>query len=101
VGIFADATAQKLSHRLVEACRAQFVSFLRLLEWRDVHRQPSRHWRKPAGTATALPKTFDALRYAALHKAVLVGLLGNIGIATADTHYAGRGTAVPLASGSA
>ena len=37
---FADALAEKLSHRrMVDACRAQFVSYLRLREWRDVHAQ--------------------------------------------------------------
>ena len=101
---FAEATAQKLSHRhLVEACRAQFVSFLRLLEWRDVHRQlvatlEEAGWQWPP----ALPKTFDAPRYAALHKAVLAGLLGNIGVkADADAHYAGtRGLQFHLHPGS-
>src|SRR5260221_5148245 len=37
---FSDALGQKLSHRrLVDACRAQFVSWLRLRGWRDVHQQ--------------------------------------------------------------
>ena len=38
---FFDAKlAEKLSHRrLVDACRAHFVSYLRLREWRDVHAQ--------------------------------------------------------------
>ena len=101
---FSDATAQKLSHRhLVEACRAQFVSFLRLIEWRDVHRQlvatlEEAGWKWPS----ALPKAFDAPRYAALHKAVLAGLLGNIGVkAEPDDHYAGtRGLKFYLHPGS-
>ena len=101
---FADATAQKVSHRhLVDACRAQFVSFLRLLEWRDVHRQliatlEEAGWK----WSPALPKTFDAPRYAALHKAVLAGLLGNIGVkADTDDHYGGtRGLKFYLHPGS-
>ena len=38
---FFDSPAQKaLSHRKrVDACRAHFVSFLRMIEWRDVHAQ--------------------------------------------------------------
>src|SRR6185437_15438 len=37
---FTTALDEKLSHRkLVERCRAQFVSYLRLREWRDVHQQ--------------------------------------------------------------
>ena len=37
---FSEGLEQKLTHRrLVDACRAQFVSYLRLREWRDVHQQ--------------------------------------------------------------
>src|SRR5262249_55449431 len=37
---FTDTAAEKLSHRaLVDRCRAHFVSYLRLTEWRDLHRQ--------------------------------------------------------------
>jgi ATP-dependent RNA helicase HrpA len=89
---FADAQAQGLSHRLlVDTCRAQFVSYLRLVEWRDVHRQlvatlEEAGWK----WSPALPKTFDAPRYAMLHKAVLAGLLGNIGMRDdADGNYLG------------
>ncbi len=88
----ADLQRQGLSHRkMVDACRAQFVSFLRLAEWRDVHRQlvatlEDAGWSwKPA-----LPAAFDAPRYAALHKAILAGLLGNVGVkADNDDHYLG------------
>ena len=47
-------------------CRAQFVSFLRLREWRDVHAQLARRWRRRAGVAAALPKAIDAARYATI-----------------------------------
>ncbi|MCC6195398.1 MAG: ATP-dependent RNA helicase HrpA [Burkholderiales bacterium] len=89
---FAELSAQKLSHRrVVDACRAQFVSFLRLLEWRDVHRQlvatleeAGWSWRRE------LPKQFDDARYATLHKGLLAGLLGNIGVkAEGEDHYLG------------
>jgi ATP-dependent helicase HrpA len=89
---FVDAQAQGLSHRrLVEACRAHFVSFLRLLEWRDVHRQLVATLEEAGWTwSSALPKTFDAARYAMLHKAVLAGLLGNVGMRSdADASYLG------------
>ncbi len=89
---FADLGTQKLSHRrAVDACRAQYVSFLRLIEWRDVHRQlvatlEEAGWK----WNPALPKAFDNARYALLHKAILAGLLGNIGVkADADEGYLG------------
>ncbi|MCC7328120.1 MAG: ATP-dependent RNA helicase HrpA [Burkholderiales bacterium] len=101
---FVELGAQKLSHRRqVDACRAQFVSFLRLTEWRDVHRQlvatlEEAGWKWSA----ALPRAFDAARYTQLHKAVLAGLLGNVGVkADADDHYQGaRGLRFHLHPGS-
>ncbi|MEP6656560.1 MAG: ATP-dependent RNA helicase HrpA [Betaproteobacteria bacterium] len=78
---FDGLLAQKLTHRkLVDACRAQFVSWLRLREWRDVHAQLAaeaalQRWQWNA----QLPTAFDAVRYQTLHQALLSGLLGNIG----------------------
>jgi ATP-dependent helicase HrpA len=83
---FADLMAQKLSHRkLVDACRAQFVNFLRLTEWRDVHRQVESEltesgWKWNA----ALPASFDDARYERLHKALLAGLVANVGMKGED-----------------
>ena len=101
---FGDALAQKMSHRrLVDACRAQFVSWLRLREWRDVHQQlvatlEEAGWK----WSPQLPTVIDAARYATLHKAVLAGLLGNIGSKSdADEHYLGaRGLKFYLHPGS-
>ncbi|HEY2816137.1 MAG TPA: ATP-dependent RNA helicase HrpA [Casimicrobiaceae bacterium] len=100
---FADALAQKLSHRkLVERCREQFVSYLRLREWRDVHEQLANElteagwqWDK------RLPKSIDARRYAAIHQSLLSGLLSNIGNKDEDGGYDGaRGIRFHLHPGS-
>ena len=106
---FFESPAQKsLSHRRrVEACRAHFVSFLRLREWHDVHAQLSSvlkeaGWRVDGGG----PKAIDAARYEALHRALLTGLLGNIGVKSEPAqdriaHYDGaRGIAFFLHPGS-
>ena len=89
---FADALAAKLSHRkLVEQCRAHFVSYLRLREWRDLHRQLGEQvaelgWR----WTDALPDKIDAARYEAIHRALLAGLLSNVGCRDdPDEHYLG------------
>jgi ATP-dependent helicase HrpA len=101
---FADLNREKQPHRRkVEACRAQFVSFLRLIEWRDVHRQLVATLEEAGWTVpVALPKEFDAPRYALLHKAVLAGLLGNVGVKhDAEEHYQGaRGLKFHLHPGS-
>ena len=101
---FSDALGQKLSHRrLVDACRAQFVSYLRLREWRDVHQQLVATLEEAGWTwSPQLPPAMDPARYAMLHKAVLAGLLGNIGVkADAEEHYLGaRGLKFYLHPGS-
>jgi ATP-dependent helicase HrpA len=78
---FDDLVAQKLPHRrLVDACRAQFVNYLRMREWRDVHAQLATELAEGGWKwDPALPKNFDAARYAAIHQALLAGLLGNVG----------------------
>jgi ATP-dependent helicase HrpA len=88
---FQETLAAKLSHRrAVEHARAHFVSWLRLTEWRDVHRQLAAalgeagwHWND------TLPDAIDAARYAAIHRALLAGLLGNIGMRDEDGGYLG------------
>ncbi|TMH37072.1 MAG: ATP-dependent RNA helicase HrpA [Betaproteobacteria bacterium] len=89
---FADALAEGLAHRqLVDRCRTHFVSYLRLTEWRDLHRQLSEQlvelgWK----WAESRPAKIDDARYAAIHRALLSGLLSNIGARAEDgEHYLG------------
>jgi ATP-dependent helicase HrpA len=80
---FFDSPEQRsLSHRKrVDACRAHFVSFLRMIEWRDVHAQLVAVLTEAGWTFDAkLPATIDVARYATIHRALLAGLLGNIGV---------------------
>jgi len=80
---FFDSPAQKaLSHRKrVDACRAHFVSFLRMVEWRDVHTQLAAVLAESGWPLDArLPPAIDAVRYATIHRALLAGLSGNIGV---------------------
>ncbi|RQH08020.1 ATP-dependent RNA helicase HrpA [Paraburkholderia dinghuensis] len=96
---FEEAVAHKKSNRqLVDACRANFLSHLRLREWRDVHSQlltvvREHGWRINESEAT----------YEQIHHALLTGLLGNIGLKADDEpHYLGaRGIKFHLWPGSA
>ena len=101
---FADALAAKLSHRQrVERCRTHFVSYLRLREWRDVREQLATELTEAGWQWSAeLPATIDARRYAAIHKSLLAGLLGNIGTRSeSDDGYDGaRGLKFLLHPGS-
>src|SRR6266550_5789698 len=100
---FSDALAEKLSHRkLVERCRAQFVSYLRLREWRDVHDQLATELGEAGWQWNPrLPNDIDARRYAAIHQALLAGLLSNLGAKDEDGAYDGaRGIRFHLHPGS-
>ncbi|MGI4841942.1 MAG: ATP-dependent RNA helicase HrpA [Janthinobacterium lividum] len=77
---FEDAIAHKKSNRqLQENCRANFLSQLRLREWRDVHSQLLTVAREQGWRLNAAPATYDQL-----HMALLTGLLGNIGFKAED-----------------
>ncbi|MBC7416125.1 MAG: ATP-dependent RNA helicase HrpA, partial [Herminiimonas sp.] len=83
---FEDAVAHKKSNKLLmENCRANFLSQLRLREWRDVHSQLLTIVREQGWRLNEAPATYENL-----HTALLTGLLGNIGFkAEDDAHYLG------------
>jgi ATP-dependent helicase HrpA len=80
---FEEAIEHKKSNRqLQDSCRENFLSQLRLREWRDVHSQlltsvREQGWRLNEAAAT----------YEQLHTALLAGLLGNVGFKAEDEPY--------------
>jgi ATP-dependent helicase HrpA len=72
---FEQAIEHKKSNRqLMETCRENFLSQLRLREWRDVHSQLLTIVREQGWRLSEAPATYEQL-----HLALLTGLLGNIG----------------------
>ena len=72
---FEDAIEHKKTNRqLQENCRENFLSQVRLREWRDVHSQLLTIVREQGWRLNELPATYDQV-----HLALLTGLLGNIG----------------------
>ena len=65
-------------------CRKQFLNYLRLREWRDAHRQLALICRD-----LQLPVNQEPADYPRLHKAVLSGLLSQIGQKSEDGDYLG------------
>jgi ATP-dependent helicase HrpA len=65
---------KKTNRQLQENCRENFLSQVRLREWRDVHSQLLTIVREQGWRLNELPATYDQL-----HLALLTGLLGNIG----------------------
>jgi ATP-dependent helicase HrpA len=80
---FDDAIAHKKSNRqLHDECRANFLSQLRLREWRDVHSQLLTVVREHGWRINEAEATFEQI-----HLALLTGLLGNIGLKADDEPY--------------
>jgi ATP-dependent helicase HrpA len=77
---FEQAIEHKKSNRqLQENCRDNFLSQVRLREWRDVHSQLVTIVREQGWHLNEAPATYDQL-----HMALLTGLLGNIGFKAED-----------------
>lgn len=83
---FEEAIEHKKTNRqLADNCRANFVSQLRLREWRDVHSQLLTLVREQGWHLNEAPATYQQL-----HVALMTGLLGNIGFKAEDEpHYLG------------
>jgi ATP-dependent helicase HrpA len=77
---FKQAIEHKKSNRLLqENCRDNFLSQVRLREWRDVHSQLLTIVKEQGWRMNEAPATYDQL-----HLALLTGLLGNIGFKAED-----------------
>ena len=96
---FEGAVAHKKSNKqLADACRANFLSHLRLREWRDVHSQLLTVVREQGWRLNESDATFEQI-----HLSLLTGLLGNIGVKADDEPYylGARGIKFHLWPGSA
>ncbi|MDO9054189.1 MAG: ATP-dependent RNA helicase HrpA [Gallionella sp.] len=77
---FEQAVAHKQSNRLLaEECRKNFLSPLRLREWRELHQQLHTQVAEMGMRSNELPASYEQI-----HKALLCGLLGNIGMKSMD-----------------
>ncbi|UBM09789.1 ATP-dependent RNA helicase HrpA [Cupriavidus metallidurans] len=83
---FEDAVAHKKTNRqLQEQCRANFLSHVRLREWRDVHSQLLTTVTEQGWRLNESEPTFEQV-----HKALLTGLLGNVGLKLDESDGKGR-----------
>jgi ATP-dependent helicase HrpA len=89
--------SQKLSGgQLRKWCQQNFLSWLRMREWIDVHRQlrdlladsDDDAVRKSAGTHPVNDRRND---FAAIHRSLMTGLLANIAFQTPEGEYSGAG----------
>ncbi|KAB8055854.1 ATP-dependent RNA helicase HrpA [Janthinobacterium rivuli] len=75
---------KKTNRQLQDNCRTNFLSQMRLREWRDVHSQLLTIVKEQGWRLNEAPATYDNL-----HMALLTGLLGNIGFKGEDEPGAG------------
>ena len=89
---------KKSNRKLVQACHANFLSALRMREWADIHSQLHGMAAEHGWRENEIPATYEAI-----HRALLSGLLGNIGCKSEDSgHYLGaRGIKFLVHPGSA
>ncbi|MDH4235549.1 MAG: ATP-dependent RNA helicase HrpA, partial [Gallionella sp.] len=95
---FKQAVAHKKSNRLLaEECRKNFLSPLRLREWHELHQQLHAQMAEMGMRSNEQPATYEQI-----HKALLCGLLGNIGMKSMEgNEYLGaRGIKFLMASNS-
>ena len=95
---FTEAETNKTSNRqLVNLCHEHFLSFLRLREWRDLHRQLCEIVEEMDFKLSEKPGTYEQI-----HKALLTGLLGNIGMKNpeSDEYLGARGIKFAVFPGS-
>ncbi len=66
-------------------CRQHFLNYLRMREWRDIHAQLHTLATEHGWRENQLPAPYDAV-----HRALLAGMLGNIGVRSEEEgHYLG------------
>ncbi|HEV3363487.1 MAG TPA: ATP-dependent RNA helicase HrpA, partial [Acidimicrobiia bacterium] len=95
------------SNQFRKLCRAEFLNFLRIREWQDIHgqlRQVMRtlDGRKAAKPADTAPIEDEAKRRKAIHRSLLAGLLSHVGMKSGprDEYQGARSARFAIAPGS-
>ncbi len=93
-----EVQRQELSqNQLRKWCKKNYLSYMRMREWRDIHRQLHLMLRDMDISTNSEPASYDAL-----HKAILSGMLSHIGFRAEQKEYIGaRNRRFVMAPGSA
>src|SRR5260221_128159 len=75
---------RKSSRKLHQSCREHFLSFNRMREWREIHRQ-----LKELVVELGWAVSDTLATYKQVHRALLAGLVGNVGTKTEEGNYLG------------
>ncbi len=71
-------------------CEKHFLSWVRMREWMDLHRQLQHHARELGWKATARQE-WDAKQQAGIHQALLSGMLSMVGLRDDEDAHSGKG----------
>src|SRR5437588_7837165 len=92
------------SNQFRKLCKAEFLNFLRIREWQDIHGQLRQVMRGLDGRRAALAAPIDdeAKRRKAIHQSLLAGLLSHIGMRSGprDEYQGARAARFAIAPGS-
>lgn len=77
-GFYEREARHRSQSKLRALCREHFLSYPRMREWHDLHRELAARISERTGERGARPSAEPA-PYAAVHRALLTGLLGHIG----------------------
>ncbi|HSS64855.1 MAG TPA: ATP-dependent RNA helicase HrpA [Gammaproteobacteria bacterium] len=95
--LFFNKTRGLPENAIRKFCRKRFLSFTRMREWRDVHDQ-----LRALAAELGIHRGRIGAGYARVHKALLAGLLRNVGFLSAEREYTGvRGANFRVVPGSA
>ncbi|BEV71457.1 ATP-dependent RNA helicase HrpA [Paludibacterium sp. THUN1379] len=95
---------KKSTRQLINLCHDHFLSWMRMREWRELHGQLAEIAAELGFRAEAVPvnqpqsdkakQKLDAVAYENLHKALLTGLIGNVGMKSTegDDYLGARGS---------
>lgn len=75
---------KKSNRKLLDLCREHFLSATRLREWREIHGQLHAQVVEIGLRPNQTPASYEEI-----HRALLAGLLGNLGVKTESPEYAG------------
>lgn len=81
---FEEARQELSSNQLKQYCKKNFLNYMRMREWRDVHYQLRLQCKD-----LKLKENESGASYEAIHKAILAGFLSHVGQKTEESDYNG------------
>ena len=92
---FAEARKRLSNRKLLDTCRNRFLSLARLREWHDLHAQLHAQISEMGLRMNEAPASYEEI-----HRALLSGLLGNIGFKFEEKYMGARGIRFTIFPGS-